>query len=417
MSHPRAEAEALDAEHPLAEFRDRFLLSQPDRIYLDGNSLGRVPRATVERLTAAVRDEWGGALVEGWDAWIDLPTTVGDRLARAALGAAPGQVVVADSTTVNLYGVAGAALAAAPPARRVVVADTGNFATDRYVLQGLAHATGGEVRWVDVDRVDGPTLDTVTPALGADVALLCLSAVSFTSGALADVEALTAAAHGQGAVALWDLSHAAGAVPLDLDGWRVDAAVGCTYKYLNAGPGAPAYTYVARRNHQWRPPIWGWFAQQQQFAMARDHMPVEGVGRFLTGTPNILGLMAVDEGVKLVADAGINRIRAASMSLTDYLVALAEEWLVPLGFRVASPREAQRRGGHVALAHPDAPAISTALRSMAGVVADLRAPDLLRLAPTPLDTRFVDVWDGLDRIRRLVESGDHARVTPASRVT
>jgi kynureninase len=408
----RAEAAALDAADPLAHFRGRFVIADPDVVYLDGNSLGRAPRATVERIAAGVR-AWSEELVEGWERWIGLPVAVGDRVGRAALGAAEGQVVVADSTTVNLFKVVGAALSATA-GRRAVVADATGFPTDRYVLQGLAAA-----RDLDLRVVERADVAAVASRLDDDVAAVVLSTPAFDTGILADVPAITAAAHSCGALAVWDVSHAAGVVPLELDAWAVDFAVGCTYKYLNAGPGAPAFLY-ARREHQAgvRSPIWGWFGQRDQFAMDRDYGPAPGVARFLAGTPPVLGLLAVDEGAALVAEAGVGAIRTKSMALTQFLVECVDDRLAPLGFRVLTPREPERRGGHVAVAHDDAARISAAARVRANVVADFRPPDVLRLAPTPLDSRFVDVWEGVERLARLTASGAHLDPgQPVRRVT
>jgi kynureninase len=409
----RADAEALDRENPLDSFHDRFV--RGDAVaYLDGNSLGRLPNETVRRLGRVVADEWGRGLVASWDHWIDLPADVGNRLGAAVLGAAAGQVVLADSTTVSLFKLVGTALsdAAAAP---VIVADAGDFPTDRYVVEGAAAAYGGRVRWIDGGGAP-LTVAAVGPALDDDVALMCLSAVSFTSGSRADIVGITRAVHAAGGLVLWDLSHAAGAIPIDLDAADVDLAVGCTYKYLHGGPGAPAYLYVAERLQHLLPPVWGWWGRRDQFEMAAGYEPMDGIGRFLSGTPDILGISAVDEGVRLVADAGIRTIADVSARLTSFLIDLADEWLAPLGFSVVTPREPSERGGHVALSHPQAGSISVALRA-AGVVADARPPDILRLAPTPLDTAFVDVWDGLDRLRGIVARGEHHQVAPARRVT
>jgi kynureninase len=403
----RADALALDAEDPLAGFVDMFVSADPRLCYLDGNSLGRLPKATRDRLADVIDLEWGVELVRGWERWIELPTRVGDELGAALLGAGPGQVVVCDSTTVNLYKLAAAAVDA-QPGRQVVVTDDGNFPTDRYVIQGLAAERNLEVRWVPTDSVDGVAPERVAEAVRDDTALVTLSLVDFRSGALADLAAVTEQAHRVGALVLWDLSHAAGAVPVDLDSAGVDLAVGCTYKYLNAGPGAPAYAYVAAGlQGRLRQPVWGWFGQRDQFTMGPAYEPDAGIGQILTGTPSPFGLAAVEEGVRLLADAGITQVRAKGQALTSLLIDLADAWLAPLGFEVASPRDPKRRGAHVALAHPDALAIGVALRRTADVVPDVRPPNLLRLGPAPLTSRFVEVWDALDRLRELVVNGGH----------
>jgi kynureninase len=298
---------------------------------------------------------------------------------------------------------------------QAVVTDDDNFPTDRYVLEGLAAHHGLEYREVRSDPIDGPDADAIGAALDG-AALLSLSHVAYGSGALADMAGLTALAHDHGALVLWDLSHSVGSVPVRLAAAGADLAVGCTYKYVNGGPGAPAFTYVRRDlQGELRQPIWGWFGQRDQFAMGPGYRPVDGIGAWLTGSPAVLGLACVDAGVALLADAGIERLRAKGMALTSLIVDLADVWLVPLGFTLASPRDPQRRGSHVALAHPDAWRISRALVELAGVVPDFRAPDRIRLGPAPVASRFVDVWDALDRLRRLVATGAHERHDPPPR--
>jgi kynureninase len=396
----REELAARDAADPLAAFRDRFVVSDPERIYLDGNSLGRLPVATRDRLRDLV-DEWGERLVSGWREWIDAPTRVGDALARDILGAGPGEVVVGDSTTVNLYKLCSAAL---EERRGALVTNRDNFPTDRYVLEGLAAQRGVDVRIVE---------DIEAALDGA--AVVVASHVDYRGGAIADLRGLTEAAQSAGARVVWDLSHSAGAVPIDLHGAGVELAVGCTYKYLNAGPGAPAFLYVARElQPRLRSPIWGWFGQREQFAMERSYDPVEGIGRFLAGTPPILDLAAVEEGVRLTAEAGVDRLREKSVALCELIVALHDAWLVPLGFSLGSPREPERRGSHVSLRHPDAWPICRALIERAAVVPDFREPDSIRLGVAPLYTRFVDIYDALDRLRGIVERGEQ-RLVDATR--
>jgi kynureninase len=410
----RRRAEALDQADPLGSLVAESIVTEPGLLYLDGNSLGRLTHRARRRLSRLIDDEWAGGLVRSWETWIDLPTQVGDALAEHLLGAQPGEVVVGDATTVDLYKAASAAIAARPRARAVVT-DDDNFPTDRYVLEGLAARHGLEYREVPSDSIDGPDTDAIAAALDG-AALVCLSHVAYGSGALADMARLTALAHEHGALALWDLSHSVGSVPVRLARSDVDLAVGCTYKYLNGGPGAPAFTYVRRELQDvLRQPIWGWFGQRDQFAMAPGYRPVDGIRSWLTGSPAVLGLACVEAGVALLAEAGIERLRAKGMALTSLIVDLAEAWLSPLGFGLASPRSAERRGSHVALTHPDAWRISQSLIELAGVVPDFRAPDRIRLGPAPIATRFVDAWDALDRLRGLVESGAHERHVPAPR--
>ncbi|WP_033386962.1 kynureninase [Sporichthya polymorpha] len=414
----RAAAEALDAADPLAGFRDRFVEPEPGLIYLDGNSLGRLPRATVDRLRQVVEQEWAGGLVRSWHDWIDLPTRVGDRIGEHLVGAHPGEVVVSDSTTVNLYKLAHAACSARP-GRDVIVTDDDNFPTDRYTLAGLAQARGMTVRVVASDPVTGPDPADLLAALDDRVAVLSLSHVAYRSGALLDLPTITAAAHGVGALMLWDLCHSAGSVPVGLADAGVDLAVGCGYKYLNGGPGAPAFLYV-RRDLQptLRQPIWGWFGQRDQFAMGERYDPEPDVRRFLTGTPAVVGLAALEEGVRLLAEAGLDLLRAKGMAMTELARVLAAEWLLPLGFELASPADPAARGSHLTLRHPEAFAISRALIAEADVIGDFRTPDCLRLGPAPISTRFTEVWDAFDRLRSLVAAGRHrahADPSPADR--
>jgi kynureninase len=401
----RAAAAAADASDPLAGYRDRFV-HEDERIYMDGNSLGRLPVATRERL-AAMASEWGERLVAGWPDWIDAPVRAGD-LIGGVIGARPGEVIACDSTTVNLFKLVGAVL----DGGGALVTDRGNFPTDRYVLEGIAAREGRELR-----LFDGEPEPATLPCGAGDVVVL--SHVGYRTGKLADLAALQAAARERGATVIWDLSHSAGAVPVDLGGAGAELAVGCTYKYLNAGPGAPAYLYVAERLHgTLRSPIWGWFGQREQFAMERDYDPEPDIRRFLAGTPPILGLAAVEEGVRLTAEAGIGALHAKATRLTELIVALHDAWLAPLGFELASPREPAQRGSHVSLRHPSAWQITRALIDRADVIPDFRGPDSVRLGVAPLYTRHVDVWDALDRLRALVERGEHEQVDPTpGRVT
>ena len=396
----RAAAEQLDAADPLAGLRERFVIDDPSLVYMDGNSLGRLSIATEQRLATVIRQEWGGGLVRTWDDWLPWPGLVGDRLGEALLGAAPGQVVVSDSTTVNLYKCAAAAIDARPE-RRVIVTDSENFPTDRYVVEGLARERGLTLRMVRSDPVEPLTAEMVSDAIDGDVALVTFSHVSFASSAVADMPTITDLVHRAGALVLWDLSHTVGSYPVELDASNVDLAVGCTYKYVNAGPGAPAFLYVNRaRQPELRQPIWGWFGQRDQFEMGPAYDPEPGIAQFLVGTSPALGLAAVDEGVKLLAEAGIDRLREKGVALTSFLIDLHDAWLAELGFRVGSPRDPATRGSHVALRHPEARKLCAALIER-GVVPDFRTPDRLRFGPAPISTRFVDVWDAMDCLRSL----------------
>ena len=412
MDLTRAAAEALDAADPLAGFRARFAgagddASDPTRpLYLDGNSLGRMPRATPAALARVVEEEWARGLVRSWSSWIGAATRVGDLLAEGVLGARPGEVLVADSTTVDLYKLLVAA-ADARPGRDVLVCVADDFPTDRYVVAGVAQARGMTVREVPGDIDQGLDPAVLAAALDERVAVVVLSAVAYRSGALADVAAVTATAREAGALVLWDLSHAAAAVPVDLTANGADLAVGCTYKYLNGGPGAPAFLYVRRElQEQLRQPTWGWFGQRDQFAMGPAYDPAPGIERFAVGTPPVLATVAVEVGTRLVAEAGVERLAVKGRALGELVVALTDAWLAPHGVALASPRDPARRGLHVTLAHPDAWQLTQALVDR-GVVPDFRTPDRVRLGPAPLYTRFVDVWDAMDCFREVLASGAH----------
>jgi kynureninase len=420
FSTERGYALELDAADPLSHLRDRFVIDHdprgdPEPIYLDGNSLGRLSTATRRRLAEVVDDEWGRDLVRSWSHWIELPERVGDQLGADLLGAAAGQVVVSDSTTVNLYKLATAALDASP-GRRVLVTDDDNFPTDRYVFEGIAAQRGLELRMIHADPDQGVSAAALREAVDEDTALVSLSHVAYRSGALLDMAEINELVHRRGALMMWDLCHSAGSVPIELDATGADLAVGCTYKYLNAGPGAPAFLYVRRdRQTAMRQPIWGWFGQRDQFAMGPAYDPEPSIARFATGTPTILGLIAVEEGVRLLAEAGIDRLRAKGVALTSYLIALADAWLPEL--TLATPRDPARRGAHVSLHHPEAWRIAQALVD-AGVIPDYRTPDRVRLGPAPINTSFTDVHDAMARLREIVETKSYDRFAAArSRVT
>ena len=408
----RTQAEALDAADALAAVAEQFVVADDGLIYLDGNSLGRLPRRTRERLQAVVEHEWGIGLVRSWGSWVGEPVRVGDRIGEVLLGVEPGQVLVGDNTTVNLYKITAAALdeiVARDPRRTKIVSDSGNFPTDRYVLEGLAAERGLTLELVDLPELEPITSTSLAHVLDERVAVLSLSLVDYRSAAIADLAGVQAAADAVGAHAVWDLSHAVGAIPIDLASAGATLAVGCTYKYVNGGPGAPAFLYVRRDwQDRLRQPVWGWFGQADQFAMGQGYQPADGIRRFATGTPTMLGMAAVDEGVELLAEAGMPALRAKSTALTELVVALHDAWLVPLGFGLASPPDPAVRAGHVSLSHPEAYQACQALIAD-GVVPDFRAPDRLRLGLAPATTSFTQVWDAMDRLRKIVSSGDHLR--------
>jgi len=397
----REEALRRDREDPLAAFRAEFLIPEEGIVYMDGNSLGRPPRAVLDSLEQVVRAGWGGRLIRAWtEGWMDVALSLGDRIG-ALLGAGAGQIAVADSTTVCFYKAAAAALDARP-GRTEILTDPGNFPTDRYVLESLAEQRSLELRWLKPqDPTRGPSAREVADAVNERTALVSFTHVDYRSAAILDMAAITRAAHAAGAMTIWDLSHSVGAVAVELDAAGADLAVGCTYKYLCGGPGSPAFIYV-RREHQaaLRQPIWGWLGRSDPFAMEPGYEPVEGIRAFLSGTPPILAMHALGAGLELVERAGIERIRAKGIALTEYAIALADRWLADAAITIASPREAAGRGAHVALARADAASLCERLAAR-GVLADHRAPDVVRLGLSPLSTSFAEVWDALAALREL----------------
>ena len=396
----RSGAEALDAADPLASFRDRFVPTEPGLVYLDGNSLGRPTRAALNRI-AAIGEQWSTRLIRGWDdGWIDMPTRVGDQLAEV-LGASPGEVLVTDSTTVNLYRLATAALGARTRPLTIAI-ERSEFPTDRYVVEGMVRERDLDIRWLDGDPVEGLQLADIERALQHGVALLILSAVNYRSAAAMDIRGVTEAARKAGTLVLWDLSHAAGAIPTDLNANGADLAVGCTYKYLNGGPGAPAFLYVRHdRQELFEPPIQGWMGQTDQFEMGPSFRRRPGIDGWQVGTPGIIGLAAAQAGIELVAEAGIERIRAKGSALGEYTIELLDAWLVPLGCSLGSPRDRSRRGSHVAIRHRDAKNLVTRLQER-GVITDFRSPDSVRIGLSPLTTSFADVHRALATLRELL---------------
>jgi kynureninase len=394
----------MDREDALAGFRQEFVQGNPEFIYLDGNSLGRLPRRTVGRLRSAVEAEWGQDLIRSWnDGWFEAPSRVGDRVGEV-LGAERGQTLISDSTSVNLFKLVMAALQSRPERHRIV-SDVLNFPSDLYILQGCCRILGGRHQIVPVGSADGITVDEddLFASIDEHTALVTLSHVAFRSGFLYDAEVVTRRAHQAGALVLWDLSHSAGVVPIELDRWGVDFAVGCTYKYLNGGPGAPAFLFVRRELQEHATsPIWGWFGQRSPFDFDLQYSPSQDVGRFLVGTPPVLSLLALEPALDVVLEAGVDRIRRKSVGLTSYLVYLADALLAPLGFSLGSPRHASRRGSHVSLRHPEAYRISRALIEEMDVLPDFREPDNIRLGLAPLYTTYTDVWKAVERIRRAV---------------
>ncbi|MGN7965960.1 kynureninase [Microbacterium sp. 22179] len=392
-------ARALDAADPLSAHLDAFADAPGVDAYLDGNSLGRPLRDIPERLAAFVREDWGTRLIRSWDEqWMALPMELGDRIGRVALGAASGQTVVADSTSVLIYKLMRAA-AAADPTRTELVIEAGNFPTDRFLAEGVAAETGMTLRWIEPDPVLGVSVADVVAVVSERTALVSLSHVDYRSGALADMPAITDAVHASGALMMWDLCHSAGVVPMHLDAWGVDMAVGCTYKYLNGGPGSPAFAYL-NRAHQGtlRQPIQGWWSAADIFAMGPEYVPAGDIRQLLSGTPPVTSMLAMQGMLDLIEESGIDAVRAKSRSLTDLAVRAFDEQLAPLGVRLLSPRDADLRGGHVTIGHPDFREVTQKLWAE-GVIPDFRFPDGIRLGLSPLSTSHVETVTGVLAVR------------------
>jgi kynureninase len=395
----RDDAVGRDLADPLGHLRNRFEL--PDGlIYLDGNSLGPLPVGVRERVAAVVADEWGSDLITSWNThdWIGLPARAGAKIARL-IGAAEDSVIVGDSTSVQLFKLLVAATRLRPN-RRVIVTDATTFPTDSYIASSVARMTGSEIRWCEPSDV--------AASLDEDVAVLALTHVDYRSGRMHDAAALTAAAHAVGALACWDLCHSAGVVPVELAQWNADLAVGCGYKYLNGGPGAPAFAYVHPRWHDLLDqPLTGWLGHAEPFAFEQNYRPAHGIARVLTGTPSVLSMSALDAALDAFDGVSMAELRAKSLALTDYLIALADEHLTPYGVTVEAPREHGRRGSQVCLRHSEAYGLVQALIAR-GVVGDFRAPDLARFGLAPMYVRFVDVWDAVEQAVAVLASKEFA---------
>ena len=400
-------ARRLDLADALAPFRAEFLISDPNLLYLDGNSLGRLPKRTLAAMQQAVQQQWGERLIRSWgEGWISAPQRIGDKIGRL-VGAAPGQVIVSDSTSVNLYKLIMAALSLRPE-RSQIITDSENFPSDLYILQGCIQALGGRVslKMVDPQASDGDPTQALAAAIDENTALVTLSHVVFKSGYQYDAAAITRRAHEMGALVLWDLSHSAGALPVQLDDWAADFAAGCTYKYLNGGPGAPAFLYVREDLQESAlSPIWGWFSQRNPFAFDLTYHPASGISRFLCGTPPVLSMLAIETGVDLLLEAGLPRLREKSIAQTEYLIRLFDHTLAPLGFRLGSPRDPARRGSHISLRHPEGYRINRALIEQMQIIPDFREPDNIRLGIAPIYTTYTDIWETVQRIARVVQEG------------
>jgi len=383
---------ALDAADPLAGVRERFVI-EDEFIYLNVNSLGRLPKATIKRMRSVVEDEWAHELVLGWNHWLNIGLDIGAKLAPL-VGAGSGEVVLCDQTSVNLYKLAVAGLRHS--GRTDIITDEGNFPSDRFVLGAVAAAGGGRLILAPED----PTANDVQALMTSNVGLVSFSHVGYRSGAMLGAAAVTNAAHDGGALMLWDLAHSAGAVPVELNLWEADLAVGCTYKYLNAGPGAPAFLFVRESLiTELEQPMAGWFAHEDQFATAADFVPASDIRRFVVGTPPIVSMVGVDESIQITSDVGMKAIRTKSLALTDFFIE-ALEMMPQHGFTLVTPKDHHARGSQITIRHPAANQISLALRD-ASVIADFRPPDLIRFGFTALYTTFAEAAaaaDVLDRI-------------------
>jgi kynureninase len=404
-------ARELDGKDPLAAFRTRFEMPDPKLIYLDGNSLGRLPRTTNQRLHRLVEHEWGDRLIRSWnEGWFEAPMRVGNKIGQL-LGARESEMLIADSTSVNLFKL-GLAAMRFQSGRHKIITDSLNFPSDIYIMQGVIKSLDRECRIEMVsseDGIHGP-VDAIIDAIDEDTALVTLTQTVFKSSYNYDVEAITAAAHAKGALVLWDLSHSVGAVPIRLNDWNVDLAVGCSYKYLNGGPGAPAFLYVREDlQNQLDNPISGWMGQKNLFDFTLDYEPEPGIRHFLTGTPPILSLCAIEPGLDLLLEAGIERIREKSLLQSEYLIGLWESVLQPLEFRLNSPRDKKVRGPHISLGHDEGLRIDRALIEEMDVLPDFRRPDNIRLGIPPLYTSFADIHTAVMRMKQVVEEGIYKR--------
>ena len=419
----RAYALELDKNDPLASYRSKFVITDPNLCYLDGNSLGRLPHATVKAVSDFVSHEWGNEVVTGWSHWIDEAQVAGDLLGRASLGAAAGQVLVCDTTSVNFYQLCLAAINARP-GRKTIITDAANFPTDRYILDGIAKQFG--LNLIIIDNEDPAiaeneliTAELLEKYMSEDVALVTFEVIQYRSGARTDIQSVTDLARSYGAFVVWDASHATGAIEMNFDACGVDLAVGCTYKYGNSGPGAPAWLYVSKRvQKELQVPIQGWFSQGDQFGMGPVFERADGIRGFQIASPSLIGLRCVKSAFTMIEEAGIGAIAQKAATGTQMMIDLYDEWLAPLGYTLLTSRNPKERGGHISIGHPDAAKICVALRKFANVIPDYRTPNAIRLAIAPLPTSYVEVWDGFQRIRDLTETRQYEKVEGSdSRVT
>ena len=413
----------LDKNDPLARFKSQFVISDPEMCYLDGNSLGRLPKATITAINDFMTKEWGPEVVTGWSHWVDEAQPTGDLLGEAALGAGPGQVLVCDTTSVNFYQLCLAAIHARP-GRKTIITDAANFPTDRYILDGIAKQFGLKLVIIDnedpaIAKHERITTEVLAPYLNDDVAMVTLEVIQYRSGARTDLKSITDQVRAIGALVVWDASHAVGAIELNLDANGVDLCVGCTYKYGNSGPGSPAWLYVSKRvQSELQVPIQGWFAQDAQFEMGPVFERSQTIRGFQIASPSLMGIRCVQTAFSMIKEAGIDAIAHKAAVGTQMMIELYDAWLAPLGIELNTSRDAKERGGHISLVHPDAAQICVAMRTISNVIPDYRTPNSIRLAISPLPTSYVEIWDGLERMRDLVASGRYKEaVEGGSRVT
>lgn len=396
----------LDAQDKLASFKEAFVILDPNLIYFDGNSLGMMPKAAREASRQIVDEQWGKDLIRGWNkGWWDAPARIGDKIGRL-IGAAPGQTLVGDTVSINLFKLAASALTLQPNKTRIVT-DTFNFPSDLYILQGINQTLGNRYEIIRIGAMDNditPDLAALEAAIDENTALVTLSHVVFKSGYMYDMRRITDLAHAKGALVLWDLSHSAGSVPVRLDDCNADLAVGCTYKYLNGGPGAPAFLYVSKAvQEKLTPPIWGWWGRKKPFDFDLDYTPAPGAQRFMVGTQPMISMLIMEAALEPLLQAGIDSLREKSVLMTDYASFLTQTWLAPFGFSLGSPVDSAMRGSHISIRHPEGYRINRALIEEMNVIPDFRAPDNLRLGFAPLYLSFADLWEGFDRLRRVMQ--------------
>ena len=413
----------LDKNDPLAHFKGKFVITDPDLCYLDGNSLGRLPHETVKAVNDFLTHEWGREVVTGWSHWVDEAQPAGDLLGRSVLGAAAGQVLVCDTTSVNFYQLCLAAINSRP-GRKTIITDAANFPTDRYILDGIAKQLGLNLVIIDnedpaISENERITVDILKPYMNDDVALVTFEVIQYRSGARNDIKSITDFVRSFGAWVVWDASHAAGAIEMDFDANGVDLAVGCTYKYGNSGPGSPAWLYVNKRvQKELQVPIQGWFSNEDQFGMGPEFVKADGIRGFQIASPSIIGIRGVQTAFSMIEEAGIKAIAHKAAVGTQMMIDLYDAWLADLGYTLLTSRDANKRGGHISIGHPQAAQICVALRKFVNVIPDYRTPNAIRLAIAPLPTSYVEIWDGFERLRELTLSKKYEEIKGSdSRVT